>query len=151
ARDRLLESGAAEAMRDRHLACFLALAEKGAPELEGPDQKAWLIRFEEENENLRTALSWGLESGCAIGQAAGMQNGPDGNAERRAAAAICLAGALWWSWRRRSTLNEGRAWLEQALRVADTLPAAAPDTDSTAGHFAATGEWPLSPAAVARV
>src|SRR5262249_12098699 len=42
-------------------------------------------------------------------------------------------------------------WLEQALRVADTLPAAAPDTDSTAGHFAATGEWPLSPAAVARV
>src|SRR5437762_4970678 len=33
ARDRLLESGEAEALRDRHLAYFLTLAEQAEPEL----------------------------------------------------------------------------------------------------------------------
>ena len=35
ARDRLLESGEGERWRDRHLACFLAMAEEAAPKLQG--------------------------------------------------------------------------------------------------------------------
>jgi len=62
ARDRLREAGEAVACRDRHLDHFLSLAEEAEPELYLPDQDAWLARLEDEHDNLRAALVWGLSS-----------------------------------------------------------------------------------------
>ena len=56
--ERLEESGEAAAVRDRHLAFYLALAEKARPELVGPRQAAWLARLDQERENLLSAHSW---------------------------------------------------------------------------------------------
>lgn len=45
-RERLEESGEAEAAASRHAAFFLALAERAAPELKGPRQVLWLKRLD---------------------------------------------------------------------------------------------------------
>ena len=58
AREKLVESGENEAVRDRHLSFFVRLAEEAAPELLGKDVKAWLDRLEREIENVRMALDW---------------------------------------------------------------------------------------------
>jgi non-specific serine/threonine protein kinase len=56
--ERLEESGESAAVRDRHLAHFLALAERSEEELLGPDQGRWFEILETENENLLAALAW---------------------------------------------------------------------------------------------
>src|SRR5207302_1650733 len=68
ARDRLLETGEAAAVRARHLAYFLDLAEQAEPALRGPEQVAWLERLDAEHGNLRAALDWSLaEADAAVG------------------------------------------------------------------------------------
>lgn len=57
ARERLEESAEEEESRGRHAAFYLDLAEKAGPELTGPQQSSWVERLEEENDNLRAALS----------------------------------------------------------------------------------------------
>ena len=47
--------GEIAAVRDRHLAWCLALAEQTAPALQGPEQGAWLERLAREHDNLRAA------------------------------------------------------------------------------------------------
>src|SRR5262249_45272230 len=56
--ERLEESGEGNAVRARHLAWCLALAEKAAPELTGPAQDRWLDRLEAEHTNLQAALHY---------------------------------------------------------------------------------------------
>jgi len=56
--EQLQESGEAEAVRDRHLAYYMALASKARPELVGPQQAVWLRRLDDERENLLSAHSW---------------------------------------------------------------------------------------------
>ena len=102
-RERLAESGEAEAIERRHAACFLALAEEAEVAGTGPGQTAWASRLEREHENLRAALRWMLECGDA-------------------AAALELAGTLAWFWEARGHLEEGRRWLTAAL----SRPGAAP-------------------------
>ena len=58
ARERLLESGGGEAVRERHREYFLALAEEAEPNLKGAEQAEWLQRLEAEHDNLRLALDW---------------------------------------------------------------------------------------------
>ena len=58
AQERLNESGEGDATRARHLAFYLALAEKARPELVGPEQGAWLARLDLERENLLAAHAW---------------------------------------------------------------------------------------------
>src|SRR5579884_2251548 len=60
AHDRLQEAGEVERTRDRHLAYFLALAEEAEPKLRGVEYQRFLDRLEEEHDNLRIALEWGL-------------------------------------------------------------------------------------------
>jgi predicted ATPase/class 3 adenylate cyclase/DNA-binding SARP family transcriptional activator len=80
-RDRLLESGEEEAVRERHRDYFLALAEEAEPQLRGPQQKAWMDRLEREHDNLRAALEWSFTE--------------EGGAE----AALRLTAALaWFGW-----------------------------------------------------
>src|SRR5262249_44085340 len=58
--ERLEGSGEAEALRQRHAAYFLDLAERAAPQLHRAEQQTWLVRIEAEHDNLRAALAWSL-------------------------------------------------------------------------------------------
>jgi predicted ATPase len=104
---RLTEAGEGEAaaVRGRHAAVYLALAEAAAPALLGPEQPAWLDRLAGEHGNLRAALAWSLE--------------------RAPGTALRLAGWLWPFWRMRQHYAEGTDWLARAL-------AAAPEPGRTA-------------------
>jgi predicted ATPase/DNA-binding SARP family transcriptional activator/DNA-binding CsgD family transcriptional regulator len=107
ARERLEESEEAEAIQRRHAEFFLALAEEAEPEVEGPQQAAWLERLEAEHDNLRAALSWSLERG------------------EEAELGLRVAGALGQFWYLRGYLGEGRRWLEEALAKASPASTAA--------------------------
>jgi len=97
ARDRLLESGEMEEVRERHFAFFLRMAEEIEPKLTGLEQAAWLDRLEGEHDNLRAASGWALSA--AEGAQAGLR----------------LAGALWRFWEIRGHIDEGRGRLKNAL------------------------------------
>ena len=107
---RLAESGEAAAIRRRHAVHYLALAERAAPELKGPDEGTWLRRLEAEHDNLRAALAWAVESGAG-----------DGENEM----ALRLAGALWPYWDLHGENAEGRRWLDRVLRTSREAPTAA--------------------------
>jgi predicted ATPase/DNA-binding CsgD family transcriptional regulator len=96
ARERLEESGEAQAMRRAHAEYFLALAEEAEPRLWKSGDKAWFDRLEKEHDNMRAALSWTVE-------------------HEEAELALRLGGALWWFWHARGYYSEGRRWLERAL------------------------------------
>jgi len=96
ARERLEASGKAEEIRRLHAEYFLALAEQGASELQGPEEATWLERLEIDHDNMRAALSWTLRS-------------------EEAQLGMRLAGALWRFWDLRGYYGEGRRWLEEAL------------------------------------
>jgi predicted ATPase/transcriptional regulator with XRE-family HTH domain/TolA-binding protein len=101
--ERLAEGGEAGILRRRHAEYYLALAEAAAPQLRGPEGRAWIAQLEAAHDNLRAALTWGLTT-------------PDG-----AALGLRLAGALWSFWHTQGHIAEGRSWLERAL----ALPVAA--------------------------
>jgi DNA-binding CsgD family transcriptional regulator/tetratricopeptide (TPR) repeat protein len=106
AREKLLELGEGEQVRDRHLEYFLRLAELAEPELTGPNQVAWLDRLELELDNLRAALGWSLE--------------------RNVEAGLRLAGALGMFWVAHGYFRDGYEWLAQLLlRPAAISPTAA--------------------------
>ncbi len=58
AQDKLDDAGEADAARSRHLAFYLAMAERASPELVGPNQGVWLARLDLEGENLLAAHAW---------------------------------------------------------------------------------------------
>src|ERR1700680_512782 len=58
AEEKLVDSGEAAALRERHRDWNLALAEDAVAGLSGPDQVEWLERLEMEHDNLRAALAW---------------------------------------------------------------------------------------------
>ncbi len=58
AQDKLDDAGEADAARSRHLAFYLAMAERASPELVGPNQGMWLARLDLEGENLLAAHAW---------------------------------------------------------------------------------------------
>jgi predicted ATPase/Tfp pilus assembly protein PilF len=102
--ERLDESGEAEALRRRHAAYFLLLAQEAKPELEaGSDQSAWLERLEQERDNLRASLAWAQEADVEFG--------------------LRLGAALVHFWDVRGPIGEARAWLSALLERAgaDTL------------------------------
>ena len=94
-RERLLEAGGGENVRDRHLQYYLELSEQAEPELRGPDQVAWLDRLEKEMDNIRAALEWALDVDVQAG--------------------LRIAGALLWFWHIRTSKNEGIEWIEREL------------------------------------
>jgi predicted ATPase/DNA-binding SARP family transcriptional activator len=96
ARDKLLQAGEAELIRDRHLAFFLRFAERAEPKLRGAEQLAWLERLDAELDNVRAALAWALERGASD-------------------QALELAGTLSYFWVSRGYFSEGHKWLDEAL------------------------------------
>jgi predicted ATPase/class 3 adenylate cyclase len=105
ARDRLLEDGEGESWRDRHLACFVSLAEEAKPLLRGADQQVWLDRLETEHDNLRAALMWSSEGrGDAL-------------------TGLRLANALYTFWYVHGYFGEAHIWLTGLLAVVSNAPA----------------------------
>jgi non-specific serine/threonine protein kinase len=96
AEEKLRDSGEADEVRGHHLEWCLRLAEQAEPELQGPEQRLWLDRLEQEHDNLRAALAWARGSGNADG-------------------ALRLGGALWGFWYVRGYWTEGRRWLDAVL------------------------------------
>ncbi|MFL5798011.1 MAG: ATP-binding protein [Actinomycetota bacterium] len=93
-----LDASEGDAIRGRHAAFFLALAERAEPHLRKVEQKRWLDELELEHDNIRTALRWAIHAGKA----------PD---------ALRLVAALWRFWQLRGHLAEGRRWAEEALAL----------------------------------
>ena len=120
AREKLSASGESDALQERHLRFFLAMAEEPhrAPRALTFDQ--WLERIEEEHDNLRAALDWALGG---IASDAGLQ----------------LAAAIWRFWVHRGYLSEGRSILERALSAAgNAYPSLRARALNGAGYMALT-------------
>jgi predicted ATPase/class 3 adenylate cyclase/Tfp pilus assembly protein PilF len=101
--EKLRAAGEAAQFRSRHREWFLALSETAARFLQGPQQKTWLDRLDDERDNFRAALDWALED--------------------RPEQALALTAALWrWSYLR-GYLSIGAALTERALAA---VPAATP-------------------------
>jgi predicted ATPase/DNA-binding CsgD family transcriptional regulator len=104
ARERLVASGEAETMRRRHAEYFVALAERGEPELRLARYEYWCQRFELELDNLRAVLEWALSDGDVTLGAR-------------------LASALGLFWYGQGYHIEGIRWTEQLLERLDEVPA----------------------------
>ena len=85
-------------LRERHGRYYTALAERGASQLRGPGQRAWLDRLDAETGNLRTTLEVAAREGHPT-------------------LALRLANALTWYWILRGRLDEGSRSLATALAV----------------------------------
>jgi predicted ATPase/transcriptional regulator with XRE-family HTH domain len=96
AREKLVESGEEQLVRNRHMAFFLKLAQEAEPALRGHQQMLWLSQLDGEHDNLRAALAWSLE-------------------QNDTKTALRLAGALFEFWHIRGYASEGRHWLGDAL------------------------------------
>jgi predicted ATPase len=129
AHERLMASGEADALRDRHLACFIRLAEQAEPHLFSADQVAWLDHLAIEHDNLRAALDWSLERADAY-------------------AALRLVTALRSFWYTRGHYDEGRRRTLQVL----AMPTAQVRTSARASALNAAGAilWASGDAAEAR-
>ncbi len=110
ARDKLLESGEAAQVRDRHLEHFFKFAQEAEQDLAGADMLTSFNRLETEHDNLRAALEWALE----------------GNPDTAIELAVCLPRF----WGRRGYAAEGFKWLGEALARVEALP----PLDGAAAH-----------------
>ena len=96
ARERLVEGGGAEAIRERHRDYFVALAEEEDNKLLGAEQAEALRRLEDEHDNLRSALEWSHVAAPAQED-------------------LRLCGAMQRFWFTRGYLAEGRQWCARIL------------------------------------
>jgi predicted ATPase/class 3 adenylate cyclase len=94
AREKLLEAGGSEIVRDLHLTYFARLAERAEPELYRSNQLFWLNRLDDELDNLRMALEWALATNIESG---------------------LRVTASWRFWEARGHIQEMGEWLPQLL------------------------------------
>ncbi|MEU5159407.1 BTAD domain-containing putative transcriptional regulator [Streptomyces sp. NPDC020875] len=105
-RERLGAAGETAAVRARHRAHHLALAEHADARLRGPGQRDWLAVLDAHGPDLRAALDGAVEHGAT-------------------ADALRLVNALSWYWYLRGRLNEAARALDAALALtpsADDAP-----------------------------
>ncbi len=115
--EQLSQAGELDAARLAHAGYFLALTEATESELTGANQKSWLLRLDEERDNLRAALQWAID------------HHEEEFVQR-------LASALQPFWFRRGYWSEGRRWLEAALAIS---PGTKPDEAVWAKALCAAG------------
>jgi predicted ATPase len=104
AREQLLASAEAGAVRDAHLAFVHELVTRGEREFEGVARRAWLTSLDSEHDNIRAALDWSLAD------------------LRRAETGLAITVGLYWFWHLRSHHVEARHWLARLLASAPTAP-----------------------------
>ena len=122
--DRLVENGESEAVRARHRDVFLNLAEAAERKLGGMEQGEWLLRLEEDHENLLAALDCSLK-------------------ENGVGTALRFCRALSRFWIIRGHLSEGREWCVRILGKVEggeraTVLDAVADLASHQGDYAST-------------
>ena len=93
--EKLLEAGGSEIVRQQYITYFVDLVERAEPHLRAFDMLRWLELLEDELDNIRAALEWGLKSNIG--------------------AVLRLASALLWFWHIHNHKNEAIDWLEQGL------------------------------------
>jgi tetratricopeptide (TPR) repeat protein len=129
--EQLAAHGEITAIRRRHTAYYLALAEQAEPQLWGPQQARWLHRLEREHDNLRAALGWATAHDPA--------------------AALRSAAAIWGFWVVRGYWSEGREQLAAALAAAASLDPATVGRDRARALYAVgflaleLGDLPAAP------
>ncbi|MBI5876454.1 MAG: tetratricopeptide repeat protein [Chloroflexi bacterium] len=102
AREKSLESGEAERIRDQHLAFFLTVAEAAEPKLYGAEPAKWLQRLDTEHDNLRAAIDWATERG-------------------KVELGLRLVVALSWYWFMRVYYTEARARIGALIARSTTV------------------------------
>ena len=95
AREKLLEAGGGEIVRDKHLAYFVKLAEQAEPELYRSNQIFWLNKLDDEIDNFRMAMEWAIANDVESG--------------------LRIAAVPWRFWHGRGYLPEVGDWLRQLL------------------------------------
>jgi predicted ATPase/class 3 adenylate cyclase len=93
AAEQFAASGEQAEIERRHAAVFVALVERAAPELSGPDQRRWLGALERDHDNIRVAL----DRAVAL---------PDPDT------AIRIGFGMWRYWQKRGHLAEAKRRLE---------------------------------------
>ncbi|HLO28385.1 MAG TPA: LuxR C-terminal-related transcriptional regulator, partial [Anaerolineales bacterium] len=111
--EKLVESGEAEMVHQRHLEWLVQFSREADPKLRGPEITVWARRLDEELDNIRTALEWGFEHG-------------------RSSDGAELVGALAWYNFLRSNDREAKRWSIKA----ESLTRAAPSTVRAEALFA---------------
>jgi predicted ATPase/DNA-binding CsgD family transcriptional regulator len=101
--EQLAERGELDQAQRAHAGVFLELAERAAPEWQGASPRAWLDRLEADRNNFRAALRWTLD-------------------EHEVEIGSRFAVALFWFWRIRGPVAEGRQWMEEMLELSAPLP-----------------------------
>jgi predicted ATPase/DNA-binding CsgD family transcriptional regulator len=100
AADELTQSGESEDLQRRHAELFMDLASEAQPRLASGRRQHVLDQLEADYDNLRTALTWLIDSG-------------------RGRVGCRMAGALRWFWHFHGRVTDGRRWLERFLALAD--------------------------------
>lgn len=100
--EQLAASGDRFLTERRHSDYFLALAEQAKVMIDGPDQASWLARLDAELDNMRAVHERAIANGDAD-------------------SALRLGASLWHYWRQRGHMHEGRATLERALAIGDSV------------------------------
>ncbi len=103
AREKLLDAGGGEIIRDRHLAYFVKLTEQAEPELYRSNQLFWFNLLEDELDNLRMALGWALDTNVESG--------------------LRITSIPWRFWYVHGYFQELGKWLEQLLERYDKTDA----------------------------
>jgi len=118
AREKLRTSGEMKMLCLRHLTFFAGMVAEAERSFKGSDQALWYNRLDNEQDNLRAALTWfeGIE-----------------NAELR----LRFAAGLWRYWKNRGHIREGRVHLKYIL---ESLPPGSPrQTSAYARALTASG------------
>ena len=67
AREKLLEAGGSEMVRDKHLDYFVKLVQQAEPELYRSNQAYWFNKLDDELDNIRMSLEWALATNTKSG------------------------------------------------------------------------------------
>jgi predicted ATPase/DNA-binding CsgD family transcriptional regulator len=98
--NRLVISGEADEVRNRHLAWYLALAERAEPELGTGSGPVWANRLELEHANLQAALEWADTTG-----------------QHETVLRLATALHLFWEYKGHRHQGIGGRWFARALSV----------------------------------
>jgi predicted ATPase/transcriptional regulator with XRE-family HTH domain len=99
----LAGSGEERTIHEAHAEYCLTMAIEAEAGLKGPELVKGTRRLSNEQDNMRAALAWALQSGAAE-------------------IALRLASSLWLFWTRQGNLTEGTDWLKAGLALPGALP-----------------------------
>ena len=102
ATERLAESDEVEGTRRRHADVYLQLVEAAAPKLRTREQQMWIVRLDQEHDNIRAAIESFRRDACITEE-------------------LRMVGALAWFWHRKGHFSEDRGRLQSALERSEGM------------------------------